>query len=44
MNEEIDKILEKLIEALNKLDDLYKETVGEMSKNLKAGLKGITIT
>ena len=37
---ELDKLLEKVIKALNNLDELYKETVIELSKQFKGALKG----
>ena len=37
---EMDKLLTKLINALNDLDELYKETVTELTENLKGTLTG----
>ena len=44
VGQEIDKILEKLLEALNKMDDIYRETVVQASEQLRAGLTGKVIT
>ena len=44
VGQEIDKILEKLLEALNKMDDIYRETVVQASEQLRAGLTGKIIT